>query len=237
MEKRLELLPIYRIWNETYWGELGLITFDSTAFPGLVLLTYIDWAERNNHNVVIIDVLDAFKEYTSKLSLLGVNSERYSDVKVIKIAGRYNVGNIITKIPTIDEAEVERKLSPLLDVQYSRKTATAVIGISKVFALYSERESLSLVDYILGFVGDKRRKAFYFVNLDILKNAPSIVLPMLTGICTTVVNVKKEPKKQRINVVKALNFDLEDLKAEANLKDVVRLLTDSPEKILDGERK
>ena len=217
-------LPMYRIWEETYWGELGLITFDSTAFPSLVFLTYIDWAKKEGYNIVVIDVLDTFREYQSHLSLLGIPKERYEDVKVIKIGGRYEVGKIVRKISRIDEAKIERELTPILESEYSRKTVAAIIGASKVFALYSRKEALSLVDYILGFIGNKNRKAFYFVNIDLMKNAPSIVLPMMNALCTTVVEVVKKPGKQGIRVVKALNFDLEGFTAESDLKEAVKII-------------
>jgi len=224
METRGERLPIERVWDDTYWGELGMVTFSSNAFPGLVLLSYIEWAREKGYKSVVIDVLDTLREYTSKLALLGIGPERYSSVKVVKVGGRYGVGRIVKRIPTIEEHTVERELTPLLSAEYSEKTATAVIGVSKAFALYSQKEALSLVDYILGFVGDTRRKAFYFVNLDILKNASPLVLPMLTAVSTTVVELKREPGKQGFRVVKALNFSLEGFEREAGLWESAEIL-------------
>ncbi|WP_297498645.1 DUF257 family protein [Thermococcus sp.] len=48
--------------------------------------------KKNGYNIVVIDVLDTLREYHPHLSLLGIPKERYKDVKVIKVGGRYDVG-------------------------------------------------------------------------------------------------------------------------------------------------
>ncbi|WP_297498648.1 DUF257 family protein [Thermococcus sp.] len=128
------------------------------------------------------------------------------------------------KVSRIEEPKIERELTPILEAEYTKKTVAAIIGASKVLALYSKKEALTLVDYILGFVGNKSRKAFYFVNIDLMKNAPPMVIPMMNAICTTVVEVVRKPGEQGIRVVKALNFDLEDFSAESNLGKVVKII-------------
>jgi hypothetical protein len=224
MEFEEMTLPIYRIWRDTYWGELGMVAFRSTAFPGLVLLTYLEWARENGYNLLVIDVLDALREYTAQLPLLGIDQEKYSEVRVLKVGGRYDIGNVIKRIPTIEEKTVERELASFLTTEYKEKTATAVVGFSKPLALYSKKEAVSLLDFILGFVGNEERKTFYFVNLDILENALPIVLPMIKAMCTTIVDIIREPGKQGIKVEKALNFDLEGFSAEMPLEEMVNYL-------------
>ncbi len=211
-------LPMYRVWEGTYWGELGLIAFDSTAFPSLVFLTCINWARKNGYNIVVIDVLDTFREYQSHLSLLGIPRDRYEDVKVIKVGGRYEVGKIIKKISKIEEAKIERELTPILVEEYSTKTVVVILGVSKVFALYSPKDAISLVDYFLGFAGNENGKTFYFVNVDLMKSAAPMVLPMMNSICTTVVEVVKRPRRQGVRIAKALNFSLEGFSVGKDLE-------------------
>ncbi|WP_175059672.1 DUF257 family protein [Thermococcus sp. 2319x1] len=222
--------PAVNIWEKTKFGETVLLEYNSIGFPSFGLYSLVSWAKKKGYKVVVTDVLDTLKIYMEHARLSGLDGNIYQDVKVIKLGGRLEVGNVLKRIPISEESVMEKEIAKLLDDLLSKgSVVNIVVGVGKLFALYSSsvRDALSLANFILSFVGDERRKAFYFLNLDMIEKAKPMILPMFEEFATTVVRVNKRGSVLQFKVLKALNFELDGFEGEVDVKDGMKLLKES----------
>ena len=219
-------LALREIYEKTKFGELILINYPSRAIPAVGVIELMTWARGEGFGVLVVDGFDTLKVYSDHAKLMGLDTEICKEVDVIKIGGRWNIGRILERIQVGEESVLESESSRLLERFYneSKKTVTIVIGASKIFAVYSEKDSLALVNFILGFVGDKRRKTFYFMNKDMMARFP-LIHSMFEEISTTVVDITQEQDSERLKVTKAINPELYGYELEIKPQKVLPVLS------------
>ncbi|RLF83619.1 hypothetical protein DRN48_07590 [Thermococci archaeon] len=173
-------------------GETVLIEYSPIINSAVILHELILWAKENEYQVVIDDTLDTLAIYKNKMDLKGLNSEVLNDIKVVKIGGTLDVGDVIghlaLKEPHIRVKEYLEVALPHLDSE--KRIINPVLGFEKLLILSeSSREVFTNLSMILSFVSTFRRTAFYFVNVDALEQAIPWALPLLEEIATTVVEL------------------------------------------------
>ncbi|ADT83828.1 DUF257 family protein [Thermococcus barophilus] len=202
-----------RIWDSLKFGETVLLEHSATTPTALGLCHLIKWAKGKEYDVLIDDILDSLYLYKMHMKLSGCGDEILDNVRVIKTGGRLEVGKVIERLsikePVIQEQEYRRVFGPLLE---ETKVVNPVVGFEKLLLLTnSKREIITTLNNILSFVGDERRIAFYFINVDVLESITPRVLPLLEEIATTVVRITKDGRSFRFAVVKSINNEIDGM--------------------------
>jgi len=70
---------------------------------------------------------------------------------------------------------------------------------------------MTFVNEILSFVGDERRIALYFINIDVLEGVTPRILPLLEETATTVIRVTKEGRDFTFTVIKSVNNEIDGM--------------------------
>ncbi|WP_324736031.1 DUF257 family protein [Thermococcus sp. SY098] len=201
-----------RIWDSLKFGETVLLEHSATTPTALGLCHLIKWAKGKGYDVLVDDILDTLYLYKMQMKLSGCGDELLDDVKVIKEGGRLEVGKVIERLPikepVIQEREYRRVFDPLLGG--GARVINPVVGVEKLLLLVSSRrEVLTILNNILSFVGDERRIAFYFINIDVLEGVTPRVLPLLEEIATTVVRITKDGRSYKFTVAKSINNEID----------------------------
>ncbi|AHF81111.1 DUF257 family protein [Thermococcus paralvinellae] len=200
---------IDRIWSSLKFGETVLIEHDPHTSPALGVYHLVKWAKEKGYNVLVDDILDTLYVYKAHLKLAGLDPDILSDVKVIKLGGRLNVGQVVGHLHIKEPIIRESEYRTLLDSLSKERVINPVLGFEKLFLLVeSERELFELVNSIFSFIDDERRIAFYFINTDLLKKK-SHVLSLLEELATTVVRVTKHGKSFSMKVVRSVNDEID----------------------------
>ncbi|NJE07613.1 hypothetical protein E3E31_03585 [Thermococcus sp. M39] len=197
------------IWNSLKFGETVLIEHDSYTSPALWVYYLIKWAKGKGYDVLVDDILDTLYVYRVHLKLAGLDTSILNDVKVIKLGGRLNVGQVVGHLRIKEPVIRESEYRALLDSLPRERVINPVLGFEKLFLLVeSEREVFELVNSISSFIEDDRRIAFYFINTDLLKKMPH-VSSLLEELASTVVRVTKHGRSFSLKVVKSVNDEID----------------------------
>jgi len=101
---------VRNVWDGVKLGETVLVEHSSTTAPYVGLWQLMNWAKED-------DVLDTLYLYKTQMKLAGLNTSILNDVKVIKLGGRLNVGQVVghlhIKEPVIREQEYRQIFAPL----------------------------------------------------------------------------------------------------------------------------
>jgi len=165
--------------------------------------------------VAIVDFLDTLYLYKAQLELAGEDTSFLNDVKVIKVGGRLNVGQVIERLRVKDEPIIlAQEYTKILNslVKEGEVAVVLVLGIEKFAPILELEKVLTGINALLSFVGDERRIMFYFINTDVLERAIPEVLPLLEDIGTTVVRINVVEKSYTFSVVKTINRKILGLK-------------------------
>lgn len=109
---------VRNVWDGVKLGEIVLIKHSSTGVPYVGLCQLMSWAKGKGYQVIVDDVLDTLYLYKTQMKLAGLNTSILNDVKVIKLGGRLEVGQVVghlhIKEPVIREQEYGQIFEPLL---------------------------------------------------------------------------------------------------------------------------
>ena len=175
----------------------------------------IQWARNKDYPVVIDDILDTLYIYKINIELADLDSSLLNDALVIKEGGRLEVGNVIGHITLKESAiqwrEYEQIARPLFESS-QKPIINIVLGIDKLFMLAdSKREIITNINNLLSWIGNKKRIAFYFVNIDLINTTEFGVLPLLEELASTIIKIKKIGNETRAVITKSANEKLNNL--------------------------
>ncbi|NJE07665.1 hypothetical protein E3E31_03855 [Thermococcus sp. M39] len=148
--------------------------------------------------------------------MAGLDTSILSDVRVIKEGGRLKVGKIVGHIG-IKEAEIQRReyeriAKPIFD-ENEKTIINPVLGMEKLLMLAtgSKREILENMNLFVSYVGDTKRIAYYFVNVDILRCIGQGVLYLFEELASTIIRINKQRKSFHFSVLKSVNNELDKI--------------------------
>lgn len=203
------------LWNSLKRGETVLIEHSPDSMSCKGFYSLIQWARNKDYPVVIDDILDTLYIYKVNIELADLDSSLLNDALVIKEGGRLEVGNVIGHITLKESAiqwrEYERVARPLFESS-QKPIINIVLGIEKLFMLAdSKREIITSINNLLSWIGNKKRIAFYFVNIDLINTTEFGVLPLLEEVASTIIKIKKIGNETRAVITKSVNEKLNDL--------------------------
>jgi len=185
-------------------GESVLVEHSPIASPEILLYVLIEEYLKAGSYIIIDDVVDTFREYATRLELMGLNTGRLMEIPVIKVGGRYGFGNVVGRVDVEKYSlnfdyyrEVYEKVAPETVV------FNPVLGTHRLFMAFGRDESIRLIRNISNFVGNKSRFAFYFINREVMEKRSPDLLPLLEEIFTTVLRWELIGEEYRLKVVKS----------------------------------
>ena len=216
-----------RIFSKIRVGETVLIEYSSTSIPEILLYVMEKHCRENNIPMLIDDVADTLSEFMTRLELIGLPTNEFHEVPVIKIGGHRSWGDVVGKI------DIERYS---LDFQYYNSlyeevcskgiVYNPVLGIHKLFLINSMsgyEENIGLLKNISKYVGNKARIAFYFVNRELMQVKFPELLYLFEEIATSVVQWERSGGTYKLKVIKSSNSDILEKIATIDFKDIRKM--------------
>jgi len=194
------------ILEDLKFGETVLVGYSSKAPVYLLFHELIKWSKENNYPVLVDDFLDTLHMYKVQMEIVGIDTSPLKDLNVIKMGGSIKIGNILGKISVTESAVLEGEYDKIFNKLSEDKIINPVLGFDKLFILYNDRKDyLNAIYRMLKYLGNKKRIAFYFINVDLIKSAFPEILPLMEEIATAVISIE-EKDEVRINIRKPLNI-------------------------------
>lgn len=208
------LQELFNLFDKIKSGETVLVEYYPSFVPELGVVALLKYARSRRMQAIIDDNLDSLHTVKSHLKFLGIE-EDFSDVLVLKTGGKRMVGNVLKRLSVPTDPFVYlsnyRKASSEIKIEEG-PYLNIVLGIERLFAFSKTvSEFYAMIHGIQEFVGNTRRKAFYFVNRERTKEIGRITinpLPELERIATTIVEVTPYPGGGTLRIPKAANEDL-----------------------------
>ncbi|WP_232462909.1 DUF257 family protein [Thermococcus sp. P6] len=205
-------------------GESVLVEHSPVASPEILLYVLMEEYLKAGNYIIIDDIADTFREYVTRLELMGLNTGHLMEIPVIKIGGRHNFGNVVGRVDVEKYSlnfdyyrEAYEKVAPETVV------FNPVLGIHRLFMAFGRNESIRLIRTISNFVGDKSRLAFYFINGEVVERRSPDLLPLLEEIFTTVLRWELIEGEYRVKVVKSTSPATLGSVISVDFKDLVAL--------------
>ena len=102
------------------------------------------------------------------------------EIKVIKLGGILNVGQVIGKVSVSETAILQKEYDRIFEQIKKDKIVNIVVGFDKYLTLLGDKKDiLSTLHDVLKYVGNEKRIAFYFVDRDLLELSIPMTLPIL----------------------------------------------------------
>lgn len=217
------MVKIKEVLDHLKPGETVLVEHPSKVEPILFFYEIAAWAESKGYPMVVDDILDTLYLYKMHLELAGKDTSFLNDVKIIKLGGKVNVGQIVGRVRIKDEPAIfEREYKRIFESQLDegKITVNPVLGLEKLFLTEEFKRDLLARMYIpLSLVGDRRRISFYFVNTNLIERTVPEALPLLEEVASTVLEVDIMKRKEdvigkiayRFLITKSVNNELSGL--------------------------
>ncbi|HIH73653.1 MAG TPA: DUF257 family protein [Thermococcaceae archaeon] len=129
------------------------------------------------------------------------------EIKVIKLGGILNVGQVIGKVSVSETAILQKEYDRIFEQIKKDKIVNIVVGFDKYLTLLGDKKDiLSALHDVLKYVGNEKRIAFYFVDRDLLELSIPMTLPILEEGFTRVVRIEGNHRNPKFTILKSLGF-------------------------------
>lgn len=192
-------------------GETVLMEYTTSYIPEFLLRFFVDYTTEKNIPLVIDDDFDALYTILTNARRIGLTIDLDRDnVYVLKTGGKFDVGNVVTKIPFDPDSRVYlanyAEASSKVFEKVESPAINLVLGLEDLFlSMTNPLDAYQMILRMQKFVGNKKRKAFYVVNEEAMKNLPIKVLGELERISTTIVRLTPYHTGANLKVLKSVN--------------------------------
>ncbi len=203
-------------------GESVLVEYEAYSSPEMLLALLQNYSLVRGRALVVDDVVDAFSEYLTRLRLMGFNVEPILRASVIKIGGSKRVGDV-RGVLEVDKYRLDFKYYDVIykNLAFDDTVINPVLGIYKLFGLFSRHELMRLVRNIASYVGRRSRIAFYFVNVDVVERLSPEMLPFLEEVSSSILRWGREGRNYRLDVLKACNENIIGTRVVMEMREIM----------------
>ncbi|CAB50006.1 DUF257 family protein [Pyrococcus abyssi] len=184
----------YEFLENKHYGETVLIENSSILGVEAILLLLIKHYRNKSIPVLIEDILDTFPLYLKHITLMGVKLDM-SNVKVMKIGGSEDVGNITSKIKMESDPSMylSRYGNEFQRVSPQENFIDIVLGFDRLFVLDSASSlTMEVLKAAKSYTLRKNRLAFYIVEKGMLENLSPSPLVILENLATSVLELSQD---------------------------------------------
>ncbi|WP_158306791.1 DUF257 family protein [Pyrococcus yayanosii] len=200
---------IMEVMLSFYPGETVLVEYTSDSSPELLFYILL----KSGKEVLVDDIADTFPEFYERLVAMGVDPEDIRGVKTIKIGGVREYGDVLGRVDLDKYALDFRYYSYVFSKIKGDFFLNPVLGMHKLLSLTTKEEAMRIVKNITSFVGNRRRIAYYFINVDSLEANQQEIVALLREVSTSIVRWARR-KNLTLEVVKSANVGLEGISIE-----------------------
>lgn len=190
-------------------GETVLVEYEAYSSPEMFLALLQNYSVLRGRGLLVDDIVDTFSEYLTRLRLMGFDVEPFLSASVVKIGGVRKVGDVKGTLE-VDKYRLDFKYYDVIykNVTFDEAVINPVLGIYKLFGLFSRHELMRVIRNIASFVGRESRIAFYFVNLDVVERLSPEMVPFLEEISSSILRWGREGRNYRLDVLKACDENI-----------------------------
>ncbi|AAL81464.1 hypothetical protein PFDSM3638_06680 [Pyrococcus furiosus DSM 3638] len=201
---------IFELMDSIRFGETALIEYSSSFIPEFALLKIAEYARAKNLPLIIDDNFDTFPLIITHLKVLGIREDilNSKNVYVIKTGGKKKVGNVIAHIKDVEEPriyiqEYKKGLQQLSNIE---KFINVVLGLEKLFMIMKNplEVYLSIMD-IQKYLGNKKRKAFYIMNVNLLNSINPLLKFEFERVASLIGEVRVVHSTAYVKILKCMN--------------------------------
>ncbi len=189
--------------------EPGAITLveNSSSFGGeLVISTLVEYSKKKAVPLVVEDIFDTLPLFLTHLKLLGTQIDE-SQLKVIKVGGTQEVGNILGRISFERDSYVYKsKLEEeLKKIRGKGPYIHLVVGLERFLAFQRDLHgTYSFLSTIKEKLGDDEGINIHLVETSVLGNLEFNPLPILEDIATSVVELEDNGDLMKVILKKSV---------------------------------
>lgn len=136
-------------------------------------------------DLVVTDFFDAFSVYLYHAELLGMDTDFISNISVIKVGGKINVGNVLQTVPIspypVYKVRYEEALSRILRSDDNNRVKLNIqVGIDMIMNLFDKKELIEQIhDIGRQIIQNKDVINVVFINSESVGQASFEALPLL----------------------------------------------------------
>ncbi|NJE55478.1 DUF257 family protein [Thermococcus sp. 21S9] len=153
-------------------GEDVIIEYSSHDPAYVLLKTLIDCLKEHDMPILIVDELDQLHVFKTHMMLAGFDTTAIDQIKVIKIGGLIQTGDVVGWIELSKELPIRKKrYEEALRKANLDFSFRIVLGFDKVLSIHEEdrRDLESLFNHMIRpYLGSRSRTTVYFINTDLI---------------------------------------------------------------------
>ncbi|CAD5243186.1 DUF257 family protein [Thermococcus camini] len=204
------------LWESLRMGEIVLMERTDSGDQYFGFYQVVSWGRGRGYKVVVIDILDSLHILKAKARLAGLDEGALDSVKVIKIGGTIETGEVVGWIRDISEPVILAK--KFMEI-YTRllesegPTLTAVVGLEKLFVAseFSPKNVQVILSAISKYVGDERRLSVQFLKANVIECTREPVVRLLEDLATTVIQISRKDRATEFKILKSVDPKLEGM--------------------------
>jgi len=195
-------------------GETVLLKYTTSYIPEFLLRFFVDYTSKRNIPLVIDDDFDTLYTILAHAKRINLSIDLNRDnVYVLKTSGKFEVGNVVAKIPFNPDSRVyltnyanaSTKVYQL--IQYP--AINLVLGLEELFLSTNNiLDTYQMVLRMQKFIGNQERKAFYVINKEAVESLPIKIMKEFERITTTVIDLAPYHTGATLKVTKSINPNL-----------------------------
>ncbi|AJC71293.1 hypothetical protein X802_03255 [Thermococcus guaymasensis DSM 11113] len=192
-------------------GETVLVEYTTSYIPEFLLRFFADYTAEKNIPLIIDDDFDTLYTILTHAKSIDLSIDLNRDnVYVLKTGGKFEVGNVVARIPFNPDSRVYltnyAEASSRVYKEVQHPAINLVLGLEELFlSVNNSLDAYQMVLRMQKFIGNKKRKAFYLVNKEVMENLPVKVLGELERISTTVIKLTPYHTGAHFKVLKSVN--------------------------------
>jgi len=182
------------VLDQIWPGGTTIIENSASLGAEFILHAFMEYSKRRRIPVIIEDIFDTLPVYLAHLEFMGLRFKD-SDVRVIKVGGSQEAGNVLAKINFENDPYVyQRKINQALGrIVPEGPYIHLVLGLERLLFLQDDVHNMyTHLALIKQKLGDERKINVYLIERPIVESIPYNPLPLIEDIATSVVELTDE---------------------------------------------
>ena len=176
--------------------ERGVNLIENSASLGaeFALHLVMEYSKSRKIPIIVEDIFDTLPVYLTHLELMGVSVED-SDMRVIKVGGNQEAGNVLARVcfendPHIYRRKIDRELEKIIpEGDYIHM----VLGLERLLSIQNNAHTIhAILSPIKHKLCSDRGRSVYIVEKPLMENLPFNPLPLLEDVATSVIELVDE---------------------------------------------
>ncbi len=220
-----KLGEVFQFLDSVGFGETVLVEYTSPNYTlDFMVLLLKRYSDDRGYSFVVDDHLDTLHMLDEHLKFFGVKGV-FDDAIVLKTGGVMNVGKVVDRVAVESEAAMYlRRYEEASARVFSglNEAINVVLGLEKLFAFVENyRNFYEIISSIDRFLGNKKRKAFYFMDKNVCQRLPFNPLPEIEKIASTFLDVRLDGNRLVGRINKSPDIRMMGWEIEVSVEEIL----------------